>query len=731
MHCAQRNPAEGALPARSEAPRSLQPPVAAATAGCAAARERSAEPLPPAQGARVSAGDPVRLEPFELPRRQFELSMITLELEFVKSKGPGAVQEQVDALELVKQLQRRFGGQVFTEDQKVTFEYVGNNYLCTVTGVMVEGQEDKQVVRRGCAPPAPPCAPRLSRAPLVLRLLVAKTAYIFQARSGAGIKIVNQRSSVAPNLFKSKEVSFEKLGIGGMDKQFEEIFRRAFASRVFPPHVVKRLGITHVKGMLLHGPPGTGKTLIARQIGKMLNGKEPKIVNGPEILNKYVGQSEENVRALFAEAEAELALKGDDSDLHIIIFDEIDSVCKQRGSSRDGTGVGDSVVNQLLTKIDGVNALTNILLIGMTNRKDLLDEALLRPGRLEVQIEIGLPDEKGRMQILKIKSASAMENSFMAPDVDLASIAARTKNFSGAELEGLMKSAVSFALSRQVDATDLGKPIDEESIKVTMADFERALTEVVPAFGASSGTLERCRLNGMIATGPRFAHLSKTAKLLVEQARQSEKTPLLTLLLEGVSGAGKTALAATLALESGFPFVKMLSAESMVGWSETSKTQQVAKIFEDAYKSPLSIILLDDIERLLEYVSIGPRFSNVVLQALLVLLKRTPPEGHKLLVIGTTSEGRVLDEMSVSAVFNVVLNVPLLDASDMGRVLQAIDAFETEEEIHSAVALLDSEMPIKKLLMLLEMARQGAGHGGKARLTFSRFLETMQDLADG
>jgi hypothetical protein len=84
---------------------------------------------------------------------------------------------------------------------------------------------------------------------------VAKTAFVFQARGGSGIKIINQRSSVAPNLFKSKEVSFEKLGIGGMDRQFEEIFRRAFASRVFPPHVVKRLGITHVKGMLLFGPP--------------------------------------------------------------------------------------------------------------------------------------------------------------------------------------------------------------------------------------------------------------------------------------------------------------------------------------------------------------------------------------------------------------------------------------------------------------------------------------------
>lgn len=169
------------------------------------------------------------------------------------------------------------------------------------------------------------------------------------------------------------------------------------------------------------------------------------------LLRRYVGQSEENVRNLFKEAEEEQALRGalpdacrswrlfrflsvftsspltpcaphhlpllaagDDSELHIIIFDEIDSVCKQRGGSRDGTGVGDSVVNQLLTKIDGVNALNNILLIGMTNRKDLLDEALLRPGRMEVQIEIGLPDEHGRQQILRIKTDSARQNSFMA-----------------------------------------------------------------------------------------------------------------------------------------------------------------------------------------------------------------------------------------------------------------------------------------------------------------------------
>ena len=171
-------------------------------------------------------------------------------------------------------------------------------------------------------------------------LFTPATTLIFETAANSGIKISGQKSSVMNStLFKSKQFSFEKLGIGGLDKQFEDIFRRAFSSRIFPQSVVQRLGITHVKGILLHGPPGTGKTLIARQIGKMLNGKEPKVVNGPEVMSKYVGQSEENVRALFADAEAEYKQKGDDSELHIIIFDEIDAVCKSRGSVNSGTGV--------------------------------------------------------------------------------------------------------------------------------------------------------------------------------------------------------------------------------------------------------------------------------------------------------------------------------------------------------------------------------------------------------
>jgi vesicle-fusing ATPase len=129
--------------------------------------------------------------------------------------------------------------------------------------------------------------------------------------------------------------------------------------------VIDKYGIKHVKGMLLYGPPGTGKTLIARQIAKVLDCNEPKIVNGPEIFDKYVGGSEKKIRELFEPAEKDMKTLGDDSKLHIII-------------------------------LDGVDSLNNILVIGMTNRKDMIDEAMLRPGRLEIHREIGLPDEFGR-----------------------------------------------------------------------------------------------------------------------------------------------------------------------------------------------------------------------------------------------------------------------------------------------------------------------------------------------
>ncbi|EEF43280.1 vesicular-fusion protein nsf, putative [Ricinus communis] len=599
--------------------------------------------------ARVSTGDSISVSRF-IPPEDFDLALLTLELEFVKK---GTKNEQVDAVLLANQLRKRLIYQVLTTGQRVSFEYHGNNYIFTVNQAVVEGQDKSN--ERG--------------------MISSDTYFIFEASNSSGIKIVNQREAASSNIFRQKEFNLQSLGIGGLSAEFADIFRRAFASRVFPPHVTSKLGIKHVKGMLLYGPPGTGKTLMARQIGKILNGKEPKIVNGPEVLSKFVGETEKNVRDLFADAENDQRTNGDQSELHVIIFDEIDAICKSRGSTRDGTGVHDSIVNQLLTKIDGVESLNNVLLIGMTNRKDMLDEALLRPGRLEVQVEISLPDENGRLQILQIHTNKMKENSFLAPDVNLQEIAARTKNYSGAELEGVVKSAVSFALNRQLNMEDLTKPVDEESIKVTMDDFLTALQEVVPAFGASTDDLERCRLNGIVECGDRNKHIYQRAMLLAEQVKVSKGSPLVTCLLEGPSGSGKTALAATVGIDSDFPYVKIVSAESMIGLHESTKCAQIVKVFEDAYRSPLSVIVLDDIERLLEYVAIGPRFSNLISQTLLVLLKRLPPKGKKLLVIGTTSEVGFLDSIGLCDAFSVTYNVPKLKKDDAKKVISGATIF--------------------------------------------------------
>ncbi|XP_013614547.1 PREDICTED: vesicle-fusing ATPase-like [Brassica oleracea var. oleracea] len=259
--------------------------------------------------ARVSTGDMVSVSRF-VPPENFELAMLTLELEFVKK---GTKSEQVDAALLSTQLKRKYINQVLTVGQKATFEYHGTNYILTVNRGDVEGQNQSNGIERG--------------------MLSQDTYIVFEASNASGIKIVNQREAASSNIFKHKEFNLGSLGIGGLGAEFADIFRRAFASRVFPPHVTSRLGIKHVKGMLLFGPPGTGKTLMARQIGKMLNGKDPKIVNGPEVLSKFVGETEKNVRDLFADAEQDQRTLGDASELHVINFDEIDAICKIPRSS--------------------------------------------------------------------------------------------------------------------------------------------------------------------------------------------------------------------------------------------------------------------------------------------------------------------------------------------------------------------------------------------------------------
>ena len=460
-------------------------------------------------------------------------------------------------------------------------------------------------------------------------VLTNQTSISFHRDGKGEINLTPSMTKANSNAILAPDFKFEDMGIGGLHNEFSIIFRRAFASRIFPPGLIAKIGVPHVKGMLLYGPPGTGKTLMARQIGKMLNARPPKVINGPEVLNKYVGQSEENIRKLFADAEKEYKEKGDESGLHIIIVDELDAICKQRGSgSGGGTGVGDNVVNQLLSKLDGVDQLNNILLIGMTNRKDLIDDALLRPGRLEVHLEISLPSEDGRLEILRIHTAKMRTNNILDADVDLEEIAGLTKNFSGAELSGVVKAAASVAFSRHTEVDQLAAvKKDAVNMKVNRSDFMMALTEVRPAFGVSEADLEEAIRLGII---PYSQHIDATIQEMMRVVNMIRGDPnkfSTSVLFHGPKASGKTALAAHIAMQSGFPFVKMVTPADLVGYRDDfAKKDYVHKAFSDAYKSPASILILDDFERLIGWNPIGSRFSMTMLEALTTLIVSKPPK---------------------------------------------------------------------------------------------------------
>lgn len=210
------------------------------------------------------------------------------------------IAEQFSSDDIANTFIRMFNGQIFSPGQVVVFEYHGQNMRGDVRGVHVV--ELASIQRGGGAPPPD----RPGRAPAQFGILMDQTDITFLKAEGSLIKLKSSAKKPPPNAIVAPNFKFEDMGIGGLDSEFSNIFRRAFASRVFPPGLVEKLGIQHVRGILLYGPPGTGKTLMARQIGKMLNAREPKVVNGPEILNKFVGASEENIRKLFADAEKEV-----------------------------------------------------------------------------------------------------------------------------------------------------------------------------------------------------------------------------------------------------------------------------------------------------------------------------------------------------------------------------------------------------------------------------------------
>ncbi|MCB2171554.1 AAA family ATPase, partial [archaeon] len=257
--------------------------------------------------------------------------------------------------------------------------------------------------------------------------------------------------------------------IGGLDREISRV-REMIELPLKHPELFERLGVEAPKGVLLHGPPGTGKTLLAKAVANETNANFYHI-GGPEIMSKFYGESEERLREIFKEAEENAP--------SIIFIDEIDSIAPKR--EEVSGDVEKRIVSQLLTIMDGLESRGQLVVIGATNRPNAIDPALRRPGRFDREIEIGLPDRNGRLQVLHIHTRGMP----LAEDVDLENIASRTHGFVGADLEALAKEAAMGALRRILPEINL----DEESIPadlldkitVTMDDFENSLREVPPS----------------------------------------------------------------------------------------------------------------------------------------------------------------------------------------------------------------------------------------------------------
>ncbi|MFC7185513.1 CDC48 family AAA ATPase [Halorubrum yunnanense] len=262
------------------------------------------------------------------------------------------------------------------------------------------------------------------------------------------------------------DVSWDQ--VGGLEGTKERL-RETIQWPLEYPEVFEELDMQAAKGVLLYGPPGTGKTLLAKAVA---NEAESNFISikGPELLNKYVGESEKGVREVFSKARENAPT--------IVFFDEIDSIATERGTNSGDSGVGERVVSQLLTELDGLESLEDVVVVATTNRPDLIDSALLRPGRLDRHVHVPVPDEGARRKILEVHT----RDKPLADDVDLDAVARRAEGYVGADLEAVAREA-SMNASREFIGSVTSEEIGESvgNVRVTMAHFEDALNEVNPS----------------------------------------------------------------------------------------------------------------------------------------------------------------------------------------------------------------------------------------------------------
>lgn len=411
--------------------------------------------------------------------------------------------------------------------------------------------------------------------------------------------------------------------IGGLDRELE-LVREMIELPLSEPEVFAHLGIEPPSGVLLHGPPGTGKTLIAKAVANEVNASFIT-VSGPEIMSKYKGDSEENLRKVFERAR--------DDAPSIIFFDEIDSIASKRDDDSD---VENRIVGQLLSLMDGLDARGEVVVIGATNRVDALDPALRRGGRFDREIEIGVPNEEGRREVLEVHTRRMP----LADDVDLDALAARTHGFVGADLDSLATEAAMSALRRRHSNGGLS------DLRVTRADFERAMASVEPSamreyvaekptegFDAVGGLDEvKAALERAVSWPLRYGPLFEAA----------DAAPPSGVLLHGPPGTGKTLLARAIAAESGVNFIHVAGPELLdryVGESEKS----VREVFERARQTAPAIVFFDEVDAIAAKRGGGDtEVTERVVSQLLTELDRAA-ENPSLVVLAATNRRDVLD----------------------------------------------------------------------------------------
>ncbi len=437
---------------------------------------------------------------------------------------------------------------------------------------------------------------------------------ITKAEPKADAVIINRNTRIqftdkAPRQTQKNIPNITYEDIGGLDKEIAKV-REMIELPLKHPELFERLGVEAPKGVLLHGPPGTGKTLLAKAVANETQANFYHI-GGPEIMSKFYGESEGKLREIFKEAQENAPA--------IIFIDEIDSIAPKRDEVSGD--VEKRIVSQLLTIMDGLESRGKLVVIGATNRPNALDPALRRPGRFDREIEIGLPDRKGRYQILMIHTRGMP----LTDAVDLEAVANRTHGFVGADLEALVKEAAMGALRRVLPEINL----DEESvpaeilekINVTMDDFEDSLKEVPPSSMrevlVESPNVHWDDVGGMEETKQELKEAIEWPLKYREIFEHADVKPPKGIMLYGPPGTGKTLIAKAVATESEVNFISVKGPELLSKWVGESE-KGVREIFRKARQAAPCIIFFDEIDSIV------------------------PPRGKDL---GTNVTGRVVSQI--------------------------------------------------------------------------------------